>query len=385
MRKAAFVVLLLLPRVAGGRTAAFRHGDPGALHALVRAGSREGHVPRPRNDSRSAEVACERPITLHAAEIEFVEVTIDAGGTAQTARVTLDAKAETATLTVPRQIPAGPATIRITYNGILNDKLRGFYLSKANGRSYAVTQMEATDARRAFPSFDEPIYKATFEVSLMIDQGDTAISNGAQVSDTPGPEPGKHTVSFATTPKMSTYLVAHDRRRLRLPVRRGRRHAIRVCSTPDKLGLTAVRARSRGTAARLLQQLLRHQVPVRQARHPGDSRLRRRRHGERRRDHLPRAPAARRPRARLARRAQERRGDHLARDRAPVVRQPRDDEVVGRHLAERGVRDVDREPAARRVAPGMESRAGRRGGHAVGAGPRCAAVDAGDSDRRRDA
>src|SRR5688572_7423016 len=177
-------------------------------------------------------------ITLHAAEIEFVEAVIDAGGTPQTARVTLDAKTETATLTVPRQIPAGPATIRITYNGILNDKLRGFYLSKANGRSYAVTQMEATDGRRAFPSFDEPIYKATFDVSLMIDQADAAISNGAQLSDTPGPEPGKHTVTFATTPKMSTYLVAMIVGDFvcRSAIADG--IPIRACSTPDKVGLT---------------------------------------------------------------------------------------------------------------------------------------------------
>ena len=68
--------------------------------------------------------------------------------------------------------------------------------------------MEATDARRAFPSCDEPAYKATFDVSLLIDTGDTAISNGAQLSDTPGPEPARHTVVFARTPKMSTYLVA---------------------------------------------------------------------------------------------------------------------------------------------------------------------------------
>jgi len=177
-------------------------------------------------------------ITLHAAEIEFVDAAVETAGGSQVARVTLDPKAETATLTVPNQIPAGPATIRITYNGILNDKLRGFYLSKANGRSYAVTQMEPTDARRAFPSFDEPIYKATFEVSLMIDQGDTAISNGAQVSDTPGPEPGRHSLSFAPTPRMSTYLVAMIVGDFVCRPGAADGTAIRACSTPDKLGLT---------------------------------------------------------------------------------------------------------------------------------------------------
>lgn len=177
-------------------------------------------------------------ITLHAAEIEFGDVTIVAGGTMQRATVRLDAASETATLTVPQRIAAGPATIQIAYTGILNDKLRGFYISRANGRKYAVTQLEATDARRAFPSFDEPIYKATFEISLMIDNGDTVISNGAQVSDTPGPEAGRHTVAFAPTPKMSTYLVAMivGDFACRSGVSDGT--PIRICATPDKLPLT---------------------------------------------------------------------------------------------------------------------------------------------------
>ncbi len=174
-------------------------------------------------------------VTLNAAEIQFGDVMVTAGGRVQTARVTLDEKNEMATLTVPRALPKGAASIQITYTGILNDKLRGFYLSKANGRRYPVSQMEATDAR----SFDEPAYKATFDISLLIDNGDTAISNGAQVSDTPGPEPNKHTVKFAPTPKMSTYLVAllvgnfvcRDGAAENVP--------IRVCSTPDKLPLTA--------------------------------------------------------------------------------------------------------------------------------------------------
>jgi aminopeptidase N len=178
-------------------------------------------------------------ITLHAAELEFREVRVQANGRSQVARVTLDAKAETATFTLPAEIPAGPATIDITYNGILNDKLRGFYRSQANGRKYAVTQMEPTDARRAFPSFDEPAYKAAFDISLLIDEGDTAISNGAQLSDSPGPDPGKHTVRFAPTARMSTYLVAMIVGDFVCRSGGAAGTPIRICSTPDKLPLTA--------------------------------------------------------------------------------------------------------------------------------------------------
>jgi aminopeptidase N len=187
------------------------------------------------------EVTLQRPtttLTLNAAEIEFNTVTIDVGGRRQTARVTLDQKNEMATLTVPQPVPAGRASIQITYTGLLNDKLRGFYLSKANGRRYAVTQMEATDARRAFPSWDEPAYKATFDLSLMIDSADTAISNGAQMSDTPGPEAGKHTLVFARTSKISTYLVAMLVGDFVCRSGSADSIAVRVCSTPDKLPLT---------------------------------------------------------------------------------------------------------------------------------------------------
>ncbi|HET7206572.1 MAG TPA: M1 family aminopeptidase [Terriglobales bacterium] len=147
-------------------------------------------------------------ITLNALDVEFHETTISSGSSTQTASVILDKEKQMATLAVAKQLPVGPATIHIRYGGILNDQLRGFYLSKANGRKYAVTQFEATDARRAFPSFDEPAYKATFDITTVIDKGDLAISNGPVLSDTPGPQEGKHTVKFATTPKMSTYLVA---------------------------------------------------------------------------------------------------------------------------------------------------------------------------------
>jgi aminopeptidase N len=149
-----------------------------------------------------------RRVVLNAAEITFRDVTIVSGGVTQPATVTLDRNSETATLTVATPLAVGAAEIRIQYEGVLSNQLRGFYISRTDKRSYAVTQFEATDARRAFPSFDEPEYKATFAVTLTIARGDIAISNGRIISDTPGPGPEQHTVKFSTSPKMSTYLVA---------------------------------------------------------------------------------------------------------------------------------------------------------------------------------
>ncbi len=177
-------------------------------------------------------------VTLHAAEIRFDEVTITAGGRTATARVTEDAAQETVTFTVAERLPAGRAEIGVRFLGRLNDQLRGFYLSTSNGRKYAVSQMEATDARRAFPCFDEPAFKATFDVTLMVDRGDMAIANGAQVSDEPGPEPGKHTVTFARTQTMSSYLVAMLVGRFQCRSGNADGVAVRVCSTPEKFDLT---------------------------------------------------------------------------------------------------------------------------------------------------
>ena len=183
-------------------------------------------------------------ITLHAAEIEFHDVTIEAEGRTHTAAVTLDAERQTATFAVPTRLNAGAAAIRVRYTGLLNDKLRGFYLSRANNRSYAVTQLEATDARRAFPSFDEPSFKATFDVSLTIDRRDTAISNGRVISDEPGPGPDKHTLKFSTSPRMSTYLVAMAVGDFECLSGAADAIPIRVCATPDKkhLGRFALEA-----------------------------------------------------------------------------------------------------------------------------------------------
>jgi aminopeptidase N/puromycin-sensitive aminopeptidase len=192
--------------------------------------------------NESIEVTLREPtssITLNAAEIAFQSVTITAGGKQQKASVTLDSEKQQATFAFPEKVQAGKATLAIAYTGDLNGELRGFYLSKTAQRNYAVTQFEATDARRAFPCFDEPAFKATFDISLVIDAADTGISNGPIVSDTPGSAAGKHVLKFATTPKMSTYLVAFLVGDFECSAGDQDGVAIRVCSTPDKVALTA--------------------------------------------------------------------------------------------------------------------------------------------------
>lgn len=177
-------------------------------------------------------------ITLNSAEIAFQSVYATDQGKQEIATVSLDADKQQAILHFATELPAGKATLAIQYTGILNNELRGFYLSKTARRNYAVTQFESTDARRAFPSFDEPALKATFDVSLVVDSGDTAISNTAIESDAPGPAEGKHTLRFYTTPKMSTYLLAFLVGDFQCTSGEQDGVTIRACATPDKVGLT---------------------------------------------------------------------------------------------------------------------------------------------------
>ena len=181
-------------------------------------------------------------ITLNAIELKFQDVRIIDQHGQQKGSVSLDSDKQQATLTFPNTIPAGDAILRIRFTGILNNELRGFYLSKTAKRSYAVTQFESTDARRAFPCFDEPAFKATFQVSLTIDTGDTAISNTPIASDVEAggwlPDGKHHTVTFETTPKMSTYLVAFMVGDFQCKGGEQDGVKLRVCATPDKVALT---------------------------------------------------------------------------------------------------------------------------------------------------
>ena len=149
-----------------------------------------------------------RTITLNSAEITFTSAEVVVKKEKLPAQVSTDEKRQMATLAVNRELPAGPVQAHIVFKGTLNSKLRGFYLSRYQDRKYAVTQFESTDARRAFPCFDEPDKKATFDITIIAPKGNTAISNERLVSDTPGPGEEQHTLKFARTARLSSYLIA---------------------------------------------------------------------------------------------------------------------------------------------------------------------------------
>ena len=153
-------------------------------------------------------------IVLNAIELTIHTVAVS-GPDGQTiaGTVSLDSTQERATFHFPQTLVPGAWTLQLSFSGTLNDKLHGFYRSTyttADGQEkvLASTQFESTDARRAFPCWDEPALKAVFQVSLVIDAALTAISNAAVVRETPLPATGQKEVVFADTIKMSSYLVA---------------------------------------------------------------------------------------------------------------------------------------------------------------------------------
>ena len=104
---------------------------------------------------------------LNAHEIELQEVELSSNGDTLAAKVEVDAEMQRATLRFPRSIEPGEAELKISFTGVLNDQLVGFYKStftdtEGNEQAIATTQFEATDARRAFPCWDEPDLKAVF-------------------------------------------------------------------------------------------------------------------------------------------------------------------------------------------------------------------------------
>jgi len=152
-------------------------------------------------------------VKINTKELEVSEFyAVNAGETRHNGTVSLDHDTEIATISFSGKLGAGKWTLHSTFTGTLNDKLKGFYRSiwtdaQGGKHTIATTQFESTDARRAFPCFDEPEFKATFDVTLIVPEKLTALSNGAITSSTPVAD-GKKRVVYERTMKMSTYLVA---------------------------------------------------------------------------------------------------------------------------------------------------------------------------------
>ena len=183
-------------------------------------------------------------IVLNAIELDIVSAQIEGdSGPIMQAAIALDASLERCTFTFSRPLMPGTWKLTLTFRGTLNDKLRGFYRStykdeRGTTHSLAATQFEATDARRAFPCWDEPDFKAVFATTLVIDPTLTAVSNSSVVTETLAG--GKKVVRFADTIKMSTYLVAFIVGRIEPtePVMIGQT-PLRLWSIPGKKHLTS--------------------------------------------------------------------------------------------------------------------------------------------------
>jgi puromycin-sensitive aminopeptidase len=151
-------------------------------------------------------------MVLNAAELTIQEAHVTVGEDRVDVSWELDEPNDRLIVTTGHPLEMGAATLHLSFEGILNDKLRGWYRSTyvdeaGVERVIATSQMQATDCRRAFPCWDEPDFKAIFGVQLVVDEGLLAISNGPETGRTTRDD-GKVVVAFADTMPMSTYLVA---------------------------------------------------------------------------------------------------------------------------------------------------------------------------------
>lgn len=155
-------------------------------------------------------------VQMNAKELKIHEALLRSGASGEWIKakeIRYDLNDERVILEFDQEIEQN-GTLKLTFQGDLNDKMQGFYRSTyyVNGeaRTLATTQFEPTDARMALPCWDEPAVKARFEVSLIVPEDRTALSNMEEVSSTSHPtKKGKKIVKFATTPIMSTYLLAY--------------------------------------------------------------------------------------------------------------------------------------------------------------------------------
>ncbi len=179
----------------------------------------------------------QRELVLHAgAEVELQRATLKLGGRELNAALEVRPVSETVALRFDGfggDVPAGEGELTLTWKGRFCDGLRGLYM----GGGVALTQFEAADARRVFPCFDEPSFKARWALSVDVPEGSVALSNGRIESDEV--KGGRRHVRYAETEVLSSYLVAlvvgnlkpsDEAQAVGVPVR--------TWAVPEKLALT---------------------------------------------------------------------------------------------------------------------------------------------------
>ncbi len=164
----------------------------------------------------TVDVRVERPtssITLNAEGMTFSSVKLlpaSGKGAAVAAKVAVDAKAQTATFSFDKTIAPGSYQLAMDYTGTIGTQANGLFAidyPTASGNKRALfTQFENSDARRFIPSWDEPNYKATFDLTVTVPADQMAVSN-MPVAAKSALGNGLEKVTFQTTPKMSTYLL----------------------------------------------------------------------------------------------------------------------------------------------------------------------------------
>src|SRR6266540_2581232 len=143
-------------------------------------------------------------IVLHGTELDVARARLRVGGRdLDPVEVVAAPASETIVVRFAAPLPRGPAALELGWAGRMTDGLRGLYPA---GDGLAATQFEAADARRVFPCFDEPGFKAPWKLAVEAPQGVVVLSNGAPVSEED--LGGRRRVRFAETPPLPTYLVA---------------------------------------------------------------------------------------------------------------------------------------------------------------------------------
>ena len=146
-------------------------------------------------------------IVLNAVDTTFGSVTIDDG--AQRGEVALDAAAETATLSFPQPLGAGAHRLRIDFTARINKFGSGLfsvdYPTEGGVKRLISSKLEPADARRIFPCWDEPAFKATYALEVTVPRRFLAVGNMPVTREEPV-APDLKRVAFAPTPKMSSYL-----------------------------------------------------------------------------------------------------------------------------------------------------------------------------------